>query len=480
MKTGKIVLTDKEYKGYFSADVAWHYRIVPNKLENGCLELFIDRNLVKSDTKDELEALLSKSVFLIESDSNAIEEALSAYYIRNSEQSKNYPKLEATGKDFVNELILEAKRLNSSDIHIEIYEQKCRIRFRIDGKLVERIQLRKTEFPSLINKIKILANLDISEKRLPQDGRIFFQAGDIKFDIRVSILPTLYGEKIVLRILGNSLSDVELHSLGFSETDLIRYKESIRKPNGIILVSGPTGSGKTTTLYATLRLLNKDTDNVLTVEDPIEYTLEGVNQVQIKEDIGLTFSQALRTFLRQDPDVIMVGEIRDVETANLAIRAALTGHLVLSTIHTNSAWGTISRLTDMGIPPFLISNTLNATLAQRLVRVLCVHCKQKMPVSIQVFPVNFKKKDFISEHFVAKGCPECHFTGYKGRKAIYEMIPIDPQTSELIVNSSSHSEVDLYFKSLGIQTLQQSAMDVVKRGETSIDEIYPLLLNEQY
>jgi len=323
-----------------------------------------------------------------------------------------------------------------------------------------------------------MAGLDISEKRLPQDGRIFFNRDEMKFDVRVSVLPTLYGEKIVLRILANSAAEVNLDTLGFSTLDLKRYKEATLKPNGIILISGPTGSGKTTTLYGTLHLLNKSTDNILTVEDPIEYTLEGINQVQVKEEIGLSFSNALRTFLRQDPDVIMVGEIRDAETATLAIRAALTGHLVLSTIHTNSAWGTISRLVDMGIPPFLLASTLNISVAQRLIRTLCSHCKEKVPMSRDVLPNNFKPINLPTEHYIAKGCSNCFYTGYRGRKAIYEVIPMDQVVSEFITNNAK--QADDYFKSQLIKTLQASAFDVVCSGETSFEEIYPLLLNDQY
>jgi type IV pilus assembly protein PilB len=474
------ILFDPENKKYISAELAWYYRIIPHVLNGDCLELYVGESQRTGSVLDELEIVLKKKVKLILSSDEAIEKALSTYYIKDSRQPDQdvAVKTDISHKDFVSELIQEAKTLKSSDIHIEIYEQKCRIRFRIDGKLVERIRLNKNEYPALINKIKIMSGIDISERRLPQDGRIFFNQGNMKFDIRVSMLPTLYGEKIVLRLLGNSATDVNLDELGFSPLDINRYKESIRKPNGIILISGPTGSGKTTTLYATLKLLNKDTDNILTVEDPIEYTLEGINQVQVKDEIGLSFSRALRTFLRQDPDIIMVGEIRDNETANLAIRAALTGHLVLSTIHTNSAWGTISRLVDMGMPSFLLANTLNATIAQRLVRLLCKHCKCKVPVTENIFPQNFKKKDSITEHFVAVGCKECFFTGFKGRKAIYEVIPVDAQVSDYILTNVK--DVSAYFKSLGIQTLQESALEVLKNGETSIEEIYPLLLDEQY
>ena len=261
----------------------------------------------------------------------------------------------------------------------------------------------------MINKIKILSNLDITEKRLPQDGRINYQYGDQKFDIRVSVCPTLYGEKAVLRLLNNDASNIDIRNLGIHEKGLDTYLKGVHKPNGIILISGPTGSGKTTTLYATLKELNSIDRNITTIEDPIEYTLDGINQVQLKEDIGLTFSSALRSFLRQDPDIIMLGEIRDGETAQMAIRASLTGHLVLSTIHTNSAWGIISRLIDMGVPRFLIANTLNLAVAQRLVRKLCEHCKKTVPVS----EVNGASEvaDDVPELAIPVGCDHCHFTG---------------------------------------------------------------------
>jgi type IV pilus assembly protein PilB len=479
MLSSNEIIFDPENMKAVSPELAWHYRIIPSKVERDILELFIDEDLSEqTDIQNELEMALGKQVKLIPQSHDIIEKALSSFYLKKDAIDSPKAPLEISHKNFVSDLIRDARSLRSSDIHIETYEQKCRIRFRIDGKLIDRFRLNKHEYPALINKIKIMAGMDISEKRLPQDGRIFFNASDTKFDIRVSVLPTLYGEKIVLRILGGSAVQVNLDELGFSDVDLSRYKESIRKPNGIILISGPTGSGKTTTLYATLKLLNKDSSNIVTIEDPIEYTLEGINQVQVKDEIGLSFSGALRTFLRQDPDIIMVGEIRDAETASLAIRAALTGHLVLSTIHTNSAWGTISRLVDMGVPNFLLANTLNATLAQRLIRILCNHCKDKIPVQDSIWPQNFKNKHIVHEHYQAKGCKECFYTGYKGRMAIYEVIPVDVQIADSIINP--HAGANEYFKSLGIKTLQESALEVLKQGNTSIEEIYPLLIDEQY
>jgi general secretion pathway protein E/type IV pilus assembly protein PilB len=376
--------------------------------------------------------------------------------------------------NFLNALIIEAKQLGSSDIHIETYEDKCRVRIRIDGLMIERYSLEKIDYPAIINKIKILSNLDISEKRLPQDGRIFFKAEQKQLDIRVSVLPTLHGEKIVLRLLSNDANEIELNKLGFSEEEMMNYLEGVKRPNGIILISGPTGSGKTTTLYATLKYLNKTTKNILTIEDPIEYTLEGINQVQLKENIGFTFASALRTFLRQDPDVIMVGEIRDPETANMAIRAALTGHLVLSTIHTNSAWGTVSRLIDMGLPPFLISATLNTSVAQRLVRLLCPHCKLETTFTEAIFPPQYSPLFRIESYFTPIGCDKCFGTGYKGRKAIYEVLPIDNTLAKLIKSNSY--DIQDYLSEKNISTISTNAFQLFAKGQTSIDEIYPLLL----
>ena len=338
---------------------------------NGSLTFKSDQ--VSENLQQELQIILNKEIQLLEDSSENIQQYLSVNF---RPQSKTQKDLHYS-TDFLEKLLLTAKDIGSSDIHFEPYEYSCRVRFRLDGKLKEQFIISLEEYPVIINKLKIKANLDISEKRLPQDGRMTVKANADAFDIRVSTLPTLHGEKIVLRILSKDATHINLSGLGFSESELQTYTETLKKPNGIILISGPTGSGKTTTLYATLKLLNNEKTNILTIEDPIEYTLEGINQVQLKESIGLDFASTLRTFLRQDPDVIMVGEIRDVKTANMAIRAALTGHLVLSTIHTNSAWATISRLIDMGIPSFLIARTLNVSVAQRLVRILCSTCKEE-------------------------------------------------------------------------------------------------------
>jgi general secretion pathway protein E/type IV pilus assembly protein PilB len=453
---------------------AQFYGIIPIDNAEGVYCLLIDDEN-KTNVREELELILGVEIQLIKAGKSEISDLLNKFY-RIDERlniSNDLKKLNNKG-NYLEDLLNEAMHFKSSDIHIEVFELKCRIRIRIDGQLIERFQLSKSEYPSVINKIKIMSNLDISEKRLPQDGRIKFNDGINKFDIRVSVLPTMYGEKIVLRLLKNDLNDIDVTKLGFSEDELEVYLESIRKTQGLLLISGPTGSGKTTTLYGTLKQINSSSKNILTIEDPIEYTIEGVNQVQLKENIGLNFASALRTFLRQDPDIIMVGEIRDSETATMAIRAALTGHLVLSTIHTNSAWGTVTRLIDMGIPSYLLSNTLNTTVAQRLIRLLCANCKQKEEMDNKLFPLQFKTYRSLSYHYVAKGCVHCHFTGYKGRKAIYEVIPIDAYLSSCIRNNKE--EISEYLKEKEIKTISEKAFDEIENGNTSIDEVYSLLM----
>ncbi len=453
-----------------SSEQAYHYKIIPVEAHNGTL-VFKTDTLTES-LKRELRVVFGKNIELLPETSENIN-----LYLTNNFRKKDFNKTEDLHytNDFLEKLLLSAKDIGSSDIHFEPYEHKCRVRFRLDGKLKEHFIIALSEYPVIVNKLKIKAGLDISEKRLPQDGRITVKTQTDEFDIRVSSLPTLHGEKIVLRILSKDAGHIDINDLGFTDREIKTYTEAIKNPNGIVLISGPTGSGKTTTLYATLKLLNDDKTNIVTIEDPIEYTLEGINQVQLKENIGLDFTSALRTFLRQDPDIIMVGEIRDVKTANMAIRAALTGHLVLSTIHTNSAWATISRLIDMGIPAFLIASTLNVSIAQRLVRKLCGHCKQKDMVTKDVFPENFSIPNDLTNHYKAVGCPKCYHTGYIGRKAIYEIIPI---TKTLIPHIKNNDlEIDDYLEEHHIITLKQNATELIKQGVTSVEEVYALLID---
>lgn len=468
-----------DLKNQLSIQQAWYYGIVPLKQENGALHLLVNAQKKSGDLQSELEIVLGKAIVLVSEDAQTLEQLLHSHYPRAQQNgltavSETY-RLNVNDASFLETLVKEAKVLNSSDIHIETYSEKCRIRFRVDGVLIDRHKPNKQEYPVLINKIKIAASCDIAEKRMPQDGRIRFKFNNANLDIRVSILPTLYGEKIVLRLLGSDASHISIEKLGFNERELQRYELAVKKPNGIILISGPTGSGKTTTLYATLKVINKPTNNIVTIEDPIEYTLDGINQVQLKEDIGLSYTEALRTFLRQDPDVIMLGEIRDAQTAQMAIRAALTGHLVLSTIHTNSAWGTVSRLVDMGIAPYLLASVLNLSVAQRLVRLLCPHCKKQVPFDQQELPEQFRSRIASDHCWAAAGCQHCYYTGYKGRKAIYEVINVTRELSDHIKMNAT--EIDDYLKVQGIDKLAENALKLFIAGHTSLEEVYPFLIS---
>lgn len=465
----QTIIVHPENQHILSNDIANQYRVLPKTISDSTLELYIDESNNNLDTKEELELFIGKNISLISFDSSEIEKALSIYY-RKERHTSSSKSINVDKGDFLENLLGEAKSLKCSDIHFEIYEDSSRIRFRIDGQLIERYKVEKDNYLELVNKIKIKAKLNITEKRLPQDGRITNES----FDIRVSILPTLFGEKIVMRLLGQDASNIDLNTLGLQQEELQNYLEAVKKPNGIILISGPTGSGKTTTLYATLRLLNDSKRNIVTVEDPIEYTLKGINQVQLKEDIGLTFSSALKSFLRQDPDVIMLGEIRDSETALMAIRASLTGHLVLSTIHTNSAIGTISRLIDMGVPSYLIAETLNLSVAQRLIRKLCNDCKKQVQCNKSDFPGNFQFPYEISNYFKAVGCNKCYHTGYKGRTAIYEILPIENTIVEAIKNNTISKQFNT---NDNYKSLSEKAFDILSKGETALEEIYSILIN---
>ncbi|WP_035845694.1 GspE/PulE family protein [Crocinitomix catalasitica] len=460
-----------ELQQLINAELAWSYGVIPASVTAKTLTLYTSETTIVDNIKDDLEIIIGKRVEFEFVSNEIFRKSLGTIYRKSGQQkSNNASEFEGGKDDFLLHVIYEARELGSSDVHIEIYEGKARIRIRIDGHLVEKYKLESEDYPELINKIKIKSNLDITEKRLPQDGRLSFS----DFDIRVSILPTLHGEKIVLRILSKDSTGVDLDKLGFETEEKRDYLEGVKRPNGIILISGPTGSGKTTTLYATLKILNDEKRNIMTVEDPIEYTLEGINQVQLKESIGLTFASALRSFLRQDPDIIMLGEIRDGETAQMAIRAALTGHLVLSTIHTNSAWGTISRLIDMGVPPFLLAGTINTSVAQRLIRILCNECKVIQKSNELELPKNISVTE-LPEHFIAVGCETCHYTGYNGRKAIYEVIHIDKILGEKI--KLGELQIDEILKQRKIESLGQKALRLLRSGDTSLEEVYALITN---
>ena len=386
---------------------------------------------------------------------------------------------EAPVVKLVNMVLVDAIRKGASDLHWEPYEKHFRIRFRIDGVLHEMLSPPKRLEPAIISRLKIMSNLDISERRVPQDGRIKLRFGNREIDFRVSILPTIFGEKAVLRILDKEALQLDLTKLGFDPWSYEKFNHAIHQPYGMVLITGPTGSGKTTTLYSAIATINSPEHNIMTAEDPVEYNLKGINQVQVNEGVGRTFAAVLRSFLRQDPDVILVGETRDLETAQISIRAALTGHLVFTTLHTNDCPSTIARLFDMGIQPFLLSSALLLILAQRLGRRICKECKQ---------PVEGKEEDLVPYGHLpqglenvtfsrGKGCPTCNFTGMKGRVAIYEVIPVGETLRDMILKNAATADLREQAQKDGMRTLRQSGLMKVLEGTTTVEEVLRVTLS---
>src|SRR3990170_1633774 len=380
---------------------------------------------------------------------------------------------EAPVVKLVNMVLVDAIQKGASDIHFESYEKVFRIRFRIDGVLYEMLSPPKRLESAILSRLKIMSNLDIAERRLPQDGRIKLRYGSREIDFRVSTLPTIFGEKAVLRILDKEALKLDLTQLGFDPWSLEKFNAAIRPPYGMVLITGPTGSGKTTTLYSAVHTINSPDVNIMTAEDPVEYNLKGVNQVQVNEGIGRTFAAALRSFLRQDPDVILVGETRDLETAQISIRAALTGHLVFSTLHTNDCPSTIARLMDMGIPSFLVASSILLVLAQRLARRVCKECRDPYEVDEESLtpyghvPQGLGKVTL----YKGKGCQACNFTGMKGRTAIYEVMPISSEMRELILRGANTTELRELATQQGMKTLRQAGLLKVLEGATTAEEI---------
>ena len=375
----------------------------------------------------------------------------------------------------VNAVLSEAVERRASDIHVESYEKSFRIRYRVDGTLSEVMRPPLKMRNAIVSRIKIMAKLDIAERRLPQDGRIKMKMSkNREMDYRVSVLPTLFGEKVVMRLLDKSNLQLDMTKLGFDDQQITDFKEAIYRPYGMVLVTGPTGSGKTTTLYSALSELNKVTENISTAEDPVEFNLDGINQVQIHEDIGLNFAAALRSFLRQDPDIILVGEIRDFETAEIGIKAALTGHMVLSTLHTNDAPSTVNRLLNMGIEPFLVSSAVNLILAQRLARKICQDCREpvthipeELLVKLGPVPEGFHDATI----YKGRGCDTCKGSGYKGRIALYEVMPMYEPLKELVLQGASAIEIKREAINAGMRTLRQSGIQKMLDGVTTLEEV---------
>ena len=449
---------------------------------------------------DDVKFVTNLNIDVVVASEPAIAEAIEKYYTSNVsfedvmldfadeeeefeledvEEDLNVLDLEKSAGDapvvkLVNLILLDAIRKNASDIHVEPYEKQLRIRYRIDGVLYEVMKPPVKLKHAITSRIKIMSRLDIAERRLPQDGRIKMKLGRGKeMDFRVSVLPTMWGEKIVARLLDSSNLQLDMTKLGFEEKVLEDFKTELHRPYGMILITGPTGSGKTTTLYSALSDLNKSTTNISTAEDPVEYNLFGINQVQMHDDIGLNFASSLRSFLRQDPDILMVGEIRDFETAEIAVKAALTGHLVLSTLHTNDAPSSVSRLLNMGIEPFLVASSVNLIGAQRLVRKLCQECKAPVEVPEETL-VEIGVPPERLEGFQAMrgtGCRTCNNTGYKGRIAVYEIMIFNEEVREFVLNGASTMELKREAIRQGMKTLRMSAIGKLEEGLTSLEEV---------
>ena len=423
-----------------------------------------------ADIVSEMEGAAA-DVELVEGDEEAAASKVDVFELKESADEAPVVRL-------INMILVDAIRRGASDIHLEPYEKVFRVRFRVDGVLHEIMTPPKRLEAALTSRVKIMASLDIAERRLPQDGRIKLRFNQREIDFRVSTLPTIYGEKTVMRILDKDSLQLDLTMLGFDSWSLEQFTKAIHNPYGMILITGPTGSGKTTTLYSAIHTINSPDINIMTAEDPVEYNLRGVNQVQINEEIGRTFASALRAFLRQDPDVILVGETRDLETAQIGIRAALTGHLVLTTLHTNDCPSTVARLLDMGIPPFLVSSSLTLILAQRLGRKVCKDCKQPYDADEETLvpyghvPQGLGKISF----YKGKGCATCNFTGMKGRVAIYEVMPINQDIRDLIIRNAPAVEIGEAAQRQGMRTLRQNALQKVIDGGMTIEEVLRVTL----
>ncbi len=400
---------------------------------------------------------------------------------RDAEEAADVIELSRASEDapvvrLVNAILLNAIKVRASDIHLEPYEKKLRVRYRIDGVLREEMTPPLKLKNAISSRLKIMSQLDIAERRLPQDGRIKLKiAGGKEMDFRVSVLPTIWGEKICMRLLDKSNLQLDMTKLGFEKVQLEWFMKAIHNPYGMCLVTGPTGSGKTTTLYSALAELNKTSENVSTAEDPVEYNLAGINQVQMHEDIGLNFAAALRSFLRQDPDIIMVGEIRDFETAEIAVKAALTGHMVLSTLHTNDAPGTVSRLLNMGIEPFMVTAATNLIVAQRLARRICVECKAEYKTANELLrEMGFKEEQVAQaagKIYKGTGCAKCNNTGYKGRVALYEVMPMWDELKDLVLQGASAAELKAMALKCGLQSLRMSGIGKIIEGMTTTEEV---------
>jgi type IV pilus assembly protein PilB len=480
-------------------DVAVRHKVVPvNRAGNSLIVAMADPSNVLAI--DDLKFVTGYNIEVVVASDVGISQAITRYYEKSAEsnleevmnelqesvevdagsdEQVNALDLERASEDapvvkLCNHILLTAIGQGASDIHIEPYEKSFRVRYRVDGVLREQMQPPLKLKAALSSRLKIMAKLDIAERRLPQDGRIKLKIGNGKeMDFRVSVLPTLFGEKIVMRLLDKGNLQLDMTKLGFEPGQLAIFKKVLEAPFGMVLVTGPTGSGKTTTLYSALQELNTISDNICTAEDPVEFNLPGINQVQVSDAIGLTFAGALRSFLRQDPDTIMIGEIRDFETAEIAVKAALTGHMVLSTLHTNDAPGTITRLLNMGVEPFLVTASVQLVEAQRLIRKICVACKEAVPTPKEELRLLGAKDEEIDTAtcFKGRGCDKCGGNGYKGRIAVYEVMAFSETLRELVLQGASAVELKAEAIRQGMRTLRMSGITKICQGTTTIDEV---------
>jgi len=482
--------------------MATTYKVVPYEFdpENNLLSIAMD-SPDNFHATDDMQTLLGFRIRASICDPGKLQVAIDRYYPEGGAESmtslideisgdEDLSKLQGRGesidledlreaaesnpvKKLLNLVLLQAIREKASDIHFEPFEDEFKMRYRIDGVLYEMVPPPKHIAAAIASRVKVLANLDIAERRLPQDGRIELQMHGNPIDLRVAILPTMFGESVVMRVLDRSNVSLDLDRLGMRDDDLAIFHQLIRKPNGIIVNTGPTGSGKTTTLYAALSELNSPDTKILTAEDPVEYDIDGLCQVQIRSEIGMTFARALRSFLRQDPDVILVGEIRDLETAQISVQASLTGHLVFTTLHTNDAPSSIARLLDLGLEPFLVTATLEAIVAQRLVRRICPNCKTEFsPSEEMLMELNIKPEDVGDRLFYyGRGCDYCNNTGYRGRVGLYEIMVMDDHLRELVMRHASSSLLRQEAIKRGMRTLRESGMSAIFDGITTIEEV---------
>jgi type II secretion system protein E len=483
---------DAEAVQKLPARAVYQYGVMPLRLQNGVLTVAVN-DPFNTGAADGLRLAAGGPVRLTLSTREDIEKCARKHYgvgaetvermiedgryeVDSAEATISKMDLSDMGQEasivrFVNQIIAEADRQGSTDIHFEPMEEELRIRYRIDGVLhkVDVPQQLNRLKSAILSRLKVMANLDIAEKRMPMDGRIGIRLGGQDIDIRVSTMPTVYGESISLRLLQKSENFVRLPDLGLGEREQRAVEKLIQRPNGIFLVTGPTGSGKTTSLYAFLHEINTMDVRILTAEDPIEYEMAGINQVLVRQDIGLTFARILRSFLRQDPDIIMVGEVRDAETADIAINAALTGHLVFSTLHTNDAAGAFTRLIDIGVEPFLVASAVAAVMAQRLVRRLCPHCRHTAPLDLALWDRPAPPPS--TQVWEADGCDRCTKTGYRGRLGIFELLQVNDAVESLIINRRSASEIRQAAVSAGMRTLRDDGWEKIFKGVTTVEEV---------